>query len=189
MGKPLDPSQLEQQLLLRIHQGDGGARKEFVAMVYSDMRRLAHVFVSQPSAAHTLHTTALVHEAFLRLNPERDIRINDREHFMAVLSRCMRSVIVDHVRHNHREKRMPSGQRVPLQDLASCFEARTGDLIALDEALKRLECVDPDCARIVEMRFFGDLTVREIANTLGVSTRTVERDWQAARAFLQRELA
>lgn len=162
------------------------------ALVYDELRRLAANALSRERHDHTLQPTALVHEAYLRLADEPSARWENRSHFLAVASRAMRRVLVDHARGRNAAKRGSGAARVSLEDFEQVVVAVPGetvDLVALDEALARLGELDPRQARIVELRFFGGLSVEDTATIVGASPRTVKRDWQLARAWLKREMA
>jgi RNA polymerase sigma factor (TIGR02999 family) len=176
-------------LLRAAEAGDPAARDRLFALVYDELRRLARHQLRNAPARSTLNTTGLVHEAYLRLSAEATWSARQRSHFFAMAARAMRNILVDQARRRSRQKR--GGHQVPLV----LEEAEVGtpqpseQLLALDEALSRLETDNPDLARIVEWRFFGGFSVEEIAATLEVSDRTVKRQWRAARAFLHRQLA
>jgi len=162
-------------------------------LAYRELRRIARAHRKHRSAGDTLCTTALVHEAWLKLVRNRDTPFADRRHFLAVASRAMRQVIVDYARRRVAEKRGGGVSRLPLDELAGTArdpdpERQAVALLALDAALDRLDRVDPRVARVVELRFFAELPVEEVARTLEVSTATVKRDTRLARAFLGREL-
>jgi len=172
------------------HEGLGGSREAIdglLSTAYEELRRIAEIHMRREYAGHTLQATALVHEAFLRL-ADQDARWNDRAHFCAVASQAIRRILVDHARSKGRAKRGGDRNRVTLHD----HDAVTGlpgvDILDLEEALEGLAALHARQARIVELRFFGGLTMPEIAEALGVSVRTVEGDWRMARAWLRREL-
>lgn len=173
------------QLLARASAGDRDARDLLVPRVYDELRAIAGRVLDRHATVATLPPTALVHEAWLKLvdRPEA-LALADRRHFLAIAARLMRDVLVDHLRARGAAKRGGGLERVTLDDVASVFEQRSLDLLALDEALGRLAAEDPQLARIVELRFFGGLTIAETAQELGVSTPTVERGWRLARAWL-----
>ncbi len=157
--------------------------------VYGELRRIARRQLAAGAAQATLDTTALVHEAYLKLSQGASLSLRDRFHFFATTARAMRLVLIDHARSRLRAKRGGGAAVHALEEGDVAAAERPEELVALDEALVRLEATDPDLARIVEWRFFGGLSVEEIAETLGVSDRTVKRHWRAARAILFQELA
>lgn len=168
----------------------GGARPsrdELMVHVYDELRRLAAAYLRRERADHTLQPTALVHEAYMRLAAQDGVDWRNREHFIGVAAEMMRRVLVDHARGHRRGKRW-GGLRLPLAEADGFAEGEAGDLVALDEALRRLARRHPQKSRIVELRFFGGLSIEETAGILGVSDSTVERDWKFARAWLAREL-
>jgi RNA polymerase sigma factor (TIGR02999 family) len=162
-----------------------------VPLVYDELRRIAHRQLASERSGHTLSTTALVHEAYLRLVDQKRVQWSDRAHFFAIATRAMRRILVDYAR-RHRALRRGRGQRpVSLEDSAVGSVAaadRAEELIALDEALDRLATLDERLCRVVECRFFGGLTEVETATVLGVTARTVARDWVKARGWLYQEL-
>ncbi len=180
-------------LLGRAAQGDGNAAGELFPIIYDELRRLAASFLAQERAGHTLQTTALVHEAYLKLvgGNAADFRFNGRAHFLAVAAQAMRRILITHARDRARQKRGGGVARVSLSDAERQTPAPEPDvdLVALDEALTRLAGVDARKSRLVEMRFFGGMSVEEIAEALGVGTATVKRDWAMARAWLFREIS
>ena len=163
-------------------------------LVYDELRRVAHRHLEREAEGHTLSTTALVHEVYLRLKDHGTGAFNDRVHFFAMAARAMRRILVDHARRHHAAKRGAGARRVPLENL----ERLTGDglaideradlLVALDEALLRLTVLDARQAQVVELRFFGGLTEDETAKTLGIGLRTAKRDWAKARSWLYQSL-
>ena len=160
------------------------------ALVYDELRKLAASALRHERSDHTLQPTALVHEAYLRLADEPTARWENRSHFMAVAARAMRRILVDHARKHKAVKRGSGAVRLSLDDLerAATSPSDAVDLVALDDALGRLANLDPRQARIVELRFFGGLSVEETAAVVDASARTVKRDWQLARAWLKREM-
>lgn len=160
-----------------------------IALVYDELRALAGSFFQHERADHTLQSTALVHEAYLRLLDQDPARWRDKTHFVAVAAGVMRHVLVDHARRHRADKRYGRRTRLVLADEHGAAPAETIDLLALDEALIRLAEMDEQQARIVELRFFGGLTVAQISETLQLSSRSVDSDWALARAWLSRELA
>lgn len=176
------------QLLVAWCNGDDAALEQLLPLVYEELRRLAHSHMRGERPGHTLQTTALVNEAYLRLAGYRGVRMRERTRFFALAARLMRRVLVDHARASGRQKRGGRAPRVALDEAAVLAPARPRDLIALDEALSRLAEIDPRKGRVVEMRFFCGLKNDEIAEALEVSVKTVKRDWQMAEAWLRREL-
>ncbi|MEQ1894955.1 MAG: ECF-type sigma factor [Planctomycetota bacterium] len=175
-------------LLHRVAEGDSNAANELLALVYEELHRLAGSFLAGERRDHTLQPTALVHEAWLRMNGGAPQAWQNRAQFVAVAARAMRRVLLDHARRRAAQKRSGSGERVPLDDTIEVFERGGVDLLALNEALGRLELLDPELVRLVELRYFAGASNEEAALALGVSTRTVERGWSTARAWLRAEL-
>jgi RNA polymerase sigma factor, sigma-70 family/RNA polymerase sigma factor, TIGR02999 family len=176
-------------LLRRLKEGDQAAESQFAGQVYDELRRLAANYMRRERNDHTLQPTALVHEAFLKLFECRDIDWQGRAHFFAVASQMMRRILVDHARRAHAGKRGGDWNQEPLDAAFLYAETRPVELIALDEALQRLSEIDSRQCRIVELRFFGGLSVEEAAEVLGVSERTIKREWSVARAWLYGELS
>ena len=175
------------QLLEAWRNGEGAALDRLLPLVYGELKRLARSRLAGEHAGHTLQTTALVHEAFLRLAGS-NVSWQDRVHFFAVAARAMRRVLVDHGRARRRDKRGAGALRVELADDAAQSEPRTPDLLDLDRALERLATYDPRKAQVVEMHFFGGMTYDEIAAVLQISVVTVHRDLSFARAWMFRAL-
>ena len=174
--------------LLAWSQGDEGALHKLIPVVYQELRRKAHHCMSREREGHTLQTTALVHEAYERLVDAPRVQWQNRTHFYAVCARLMRRILVNHARSRQFQKRGGGARQVPL-DEALAVSANAGeDLVAVDKALTALAAEDPRKARMVELRFFGGLTVEETAHVLAVSPETVARDWRLAKALLLREL-
>ncbi|MEM0962731.1 MAG: ECF-type sigma factor [Bacteroidota bacterium] len=176
--------------LLDAHSdGDAEALDQLLPLVYDELRRIAHRHLGRGRSSDTIHTTALVHEAYLKLANGSN-GASDRTHFFAVASTAMRHVLVDYARRRSAQKRGGGAYATTLDEgHALAVDARVDDVLALDEALTRLALLDQRLARVVEMRFFGGMDVDEVARALGVSDRTVKRDWRKARAVLQAELA
>ena len=169
--------------------GDPSAVNELVPLVYDRMRALAARHLEHESPGHTLQPTALVNEAYLKLVDQSRVKWQDRTHFLAVASNVMRRILVDHARSKKRRKRAGGRQRIELDEACRVSPRRDIDLLELDDALGKLASRDARQASIVELRFFGGLTMDEIAEQLGVSKRTVEAEWTMIRAWLRRELA
>jgi RNA polymerase sigma factor (TIGR02999 family) len=176
------------QLLLAWSQGDQAALDQLIQLVHAELHRLAHRCMDRERAGHTLQTTALVNEAYLRLIDSSQVRWQNRAHFFAVAAQLMRRILVDFARSRHNLKRGGAAQRVSLDEALMVPQEPDPDLIALDEALNALAALDPRQARAVELRFFGGLSVEETAEVLQVSPETVHRDWRVAKAWLLREL-
>ena len=174
-------------LLARVRKGDQQANAQLAPLIYDELRRLAAHYMRSERPDHTLQATALVHEAYIRLVGQ-DVDWQNRAHFFAVAAQIMRRVLVDYARAAKAGKRSGKLHRIPLETALVYAEEQSGELVALDEALDRLQKWDPRQSRIVELRFFGGLSVEETAEVLGISTRTVKRDWSMARAWLYGEL-
>ena len=174
------------QLLIAWSQGDARALEQLAPLVYAELRKLAHRYMNRERAGHTLQTTALVHEAFLRLicNPQESWQ--NRAHFYAIAAQMMRRILVDYARANSRAKRGGETTRIALEEIDSlgAEPPLELDVIALDEALEKLAEIDPRRSRVVELRFFGGLSVDETARLLQVAPDTVVRDWRVAKAWL-----
>jgi len=167
--------------------GDQSALDRLTPVVYEELRHLAHHYMQRERPGHTLQTTALVNEAYIRLVDYRRMKWQDRAHFFAVAAQVMRRILVDDAR-SHNIKRGGGVQHVALDDVAVVSSDRTGDLVALDDAMNALARLDPRKMQIIEMRFFGGLSVEETAEVLKVSPATVRRDWSIAKFWLYREL-
>ena len=176
-------------LLRRWEEGDQEALEELMPLVYGELRRLAAHYLRIERSGHTLQPTALVHEAYLRLVDQRHVVWQNRAHFFGIAAQMMRRVLVDHARRRGAGKRNAATYRIGLEGPDSGAEAdRELEILALHDALTGLERLDTRQARIVELRFFGGLSVEETAEVAGVSTATVKREWRTARAWLRREL-
>ena len=176
------------RLLVAWGEGDQSALEELAPLVHSELHRLAHEYMSRERPGHTLQTSALVNEAYVRLIEWKNARWQNRAHFFAVSAQMMRRILVDFARDRRYLKRGGGALRVSLAEAASLTEQRGADLIALDEALTALAEVDLRKGQVVEMRFFGGLSVKEVAEVLKVSEETVMRDWRLAKVWLLREL-
>jgi RNA polymerase sigma factor (TIGR02999 family) len=175
-------------LLAAWRAGDAEAFDRLFPLVYDELRRMAHRQLGAERADHTLETTALVHEAYLKLVDQTRAQLTDRAHFFAVAARAMRRILVDYARRHRALKRGAAAAPVSLSDAALVAEERADTLVALDEALTRLAEVDARLSHVVECRFFGGLTEEETAEALAVTARTVRRDWVKAKGWLHREL-
>ncbi len=177
------------QLLLDWSHGDKAALDKLMPLVYDELRRLAHHYMGRERPGHTLQTTALVNEAYLRLVDQRSVQWQNRAHFFGIASQMMRRILVDHARSLHYKKRGGDLRQVSLDEALFVSEQRAADVLALDDALTALAQFDQRKSQIVEMRFFGGLSIEETAEVLGVSPGTVMRDWTLAKAWLHREIS
>jgi RNA polymerase sigma-70 factor (ECF subfamily) len=175
------------QLLKAMANGDSKAAEDLLPLVYAELHRLAISYMRGERADHTLQATALINEAYLRLAQE-DIDWNSREHFIGVAANAMRRVLVDYARAHNAEQRGGAMKRVELQDDLAISAEKLDEVAVLDEALKRLEDLNPRQAKVVELRYFGGLSIEQIASLLAISPRSVKRDWSLARIWLFREL-
>jgi RNA polymerase sigma factor (TIGR02999 family) len=169
-------------------RGDEAAAARLLPLVYDELRALAAKALKRERHDHTLQPTALVHEAFLRLIDQKDAEYNSRTHFFAVSAQMIRRILVDHARQHHAAKRGGDWMKVTFEHASPAASDEVVDLLGLDEALTRLASLDERQSKVVEMRFFGGLSVEETATMLNVSPRTVEQDWRMAKAWLKREL-
>jgi len=176
------------EMLDRITAGDGSAMEQLLPAVYDELHALAERHLRKERPDHTLQATALVNEAYLRLVRQSDARWLDRVHFLCAAGQAIRRILVDHARTRNCHKRAGRKVRIPLENLVITLNPDAEYLIALDEALQRLSAESPRKAQVVELRFFSGLTADESAAVLGITTRSVERDWRYARAWLYREL-
>ena len=188
-GEHLDPSSRDAKRLADNNQGKALASDEWTALLYSELRRLASYYMQQERGNHTLQATALVHEAYLRLIDQHGVQWKNRNQFLGVAATVMRRVLLDYSRGYQAAKRGGNVERVFLQEAAIASKSRPADIVALDEALTKLSEVDPQQAHLVELRFFGGLSIEEAAGVLAVSPATVKRNWNVAKAWLARELA
>jgi RNA polymerase sigma factor (TIGR02999 family) len=175
-------------LLVRWRHGDKEALQALLPMVYDELRRIAHHHLQAERGGHTLQSTALVHEAFLRLVEQEPLRLDNRAHFLAVASHLMRQILVDYARKHRAAKRGANSLTLALNEAVASFNKRELRLVALDDALNVLATLDERQSHIVELRFFGGLSIDETSQVLGVSPATVAREWTAARAWLYREM-
>jgi RNA polymerase sigma factor (TIGR02999 family) len=177
------------ELLITWGNGDRAALDRLIPLVYDELRKQAANYLRRERPGHTLQTTALIHEAYLRLVDQRNVHWQNRAHFFGIAAQLMRRILVDHARSRGRSKRGGSQIRVSLDEKLAFTRGRDLDLVALDEALTRLAGLDPQQSRIVELRFFSGLSVEETAAVLGISPATVKRDWSVAKAWLHREIS
>ena len=167
--------------------GDEESLRVLVPLVYNELRRLAHHYLQNERPDHTLQGTALVHEAYIRLLREGTTRFENRAHFFAISAQLMRQILVDHAR-NRRAAKRNGGYKLTLDDVFDLGKSKSVDLVALDDALNGLAKLDPQQSRIVELRFFGGLSIDETSRVLGVSPATVKRDWATAKVWLLHEI-
>lgn len=187
---PTDPPHRPEitELLSRFGAGDATATDDLFPLVYQELRSMAARFLQDESRAHTMQATALVHEAYLRMLGPENHAWEGRAHFFGAAAKAIRRILIDHARTRARLKRGGTFKRAPLTEALAVTAEPEVDLVGLDEVLQRLARIDPQKARVVELRFFGGLSVEQTAEVLGVSPSTVARDWQFARVWLAREL-
>ena len=183
-----DSSEEVTRLLAAWSDGDTSALEKLLPLVQNELHQLAHRYMRRERAGHTLQTTALVNEAYVRLVGQREVRWQSRAHFLAIAAKMMRRILVNHARDRAAEKRGGGARPVPLDDAAVVSDERAAELVALDEALDSLAGLDERKSRIVELRYFGGLSVEETAEVLGIHPNTVTREGGQAKAFLHREL-
>ena len=177
------------KLLAAWSGGDGEALAELMPLVYGELHRMAKRYMNSQPSGHTLQTTALIHEVYLKLSDRKEPRLQDRTHFFAVAARAMRHILVDHARSQQAEKRGGAMlQIVSIEDAAVISDQRSAETVALDEALTNLTALDERKGQVVELRYFGGLSVVETAEVLQISPETVLRDWRFAKTWLLREL-
>jgi RNA polymerase sigma-70 factor, ECF subfamily len=176
------------QILKKAGDGDLSAVNRLMPLVYGELRALAESYLRQERPGHTLGATALVHEAYVRLIGQQAVEWQNRAHFFAIAAQAIRRILVDHARSRETAKRGGDRERVRLDEDVAVQGERDLDLIVLDDSLEKLARLHPRQAQIIELRFFGGLSLKEVAQTLGVSPRTVDGDWHMARAWLRREL-
>ena len=177
------------ELLLRARDGDGAALQDAFGVVFAELRGMASSLLARERVGHTLQTTALVNEAYLKLCKQQTVGVAERGQFLAIAAQAMRRILVDHARTRKRQKRGGNGERVGLDEAVLDYENHVGDLLDLDNALERLAEQDPRMSQVVELRFFAGLDAAETAAALDIGQRTCERDWTMARAWLRRQLA
>jgi len=178
------------QLLIDWSNGDSRAIDKLMPLVYRELRQLARRYLKGEREGHTLQTTALVHEAYLKLIDQKRVRWQSRAHFFAIAAQAMRRILVDHARNRLAAKRGGNEQKISLDEgVIDVSDERASGLVALDEALKRLAERDPQKSQLVELRFFGGLSIEETAEAMGVSTATVIRQWRMAKAWLYKEVS
>jgi len=177
------------QLLIDWSNGDQSAFDKLMPLIDEELRRLAHHYMSRERAGHTLQTTALVNEAFVKLVNRKNLQWQNRAHFFGLAAQVMRTILVDHARSHASAKRGGGARNLELDEALLVSQQRASEVVALDEALNQLALIDARQSRIVELRFFGGLTVEEAAEVLHVSPVTIKREWSTAKAWLYRELA
>jgi RNA polymerase sigma factor (TIGR02999 family) len=185
---PPDSSSQVSKLLVNWRQGDEGAREALIPLVYDELRRLARRHLRRERPDHSLQSAALVHEAYLRLVRQDQPQWQNRAHFFGVAAQLMRHILVDHARNRAAAKRGAGAPRITLNPEIALPQERDVDLVTLDDALNRLGALDAQQSRVVELRFFGGLSIEETSVVLGVSPATVKREWATARAWLRREM-
>ena len=188
MTDPSSPTHEVTRLLAAWGGGDTAALERLMPLVYAELRRLARHYMSRERPGHTLQSTALVNEAYLRLVDQQSMRWENRAHFFGIAARLMRQILVEHARGRRAAKRGGGQYRLSLSKVDRVASGPDVDLLALDEALVRLEAIDSQKSRIVELRYFGGLGIEETAEVIGVSPATVKRDWSMARAWLRCEI-
>ena len=184
---PTGPGTLT-RLLNRMQNGDRAAAEEATTQIYGELHRIASREMRRERPGHTLQTTALVNEAYLRLTAAGSLEIESRGHFMALASRQMRRILVDHARSARAQRRGGGAVQIDLDEARAGVEGRSMDLLMLDESLAELERADPRAAKVVELRYFGGCTDKEVVEALGLSLATVRRDWEFARSWLFRRM-
>lgn len=177
------------QLLIEWREGDETALDRLIPLVYDEMRRLARYYMRRERAEHTLQTSALINEAYIRLVDHKGMRWQNRAHFYAVAAQAMRRILVDHARSHNYAKRGGGARMVELDEAAAVAHEQAAEIVALDEALNELSAFDPRQSKVVELRYFGGMSVEETAEALGVSPATVMREWRAAKAWLLRAIS
>ncbi len=184
-----DSASIDVTEILQDWNGSNDALARLMPFVYDELRRLAASYLRRERSDHTLQPTALVHEAYMRLVDQSRVQWQNRAHFYSIAAQMMRRILIDHARAHASDKRGGHERRLSLDEAAILPQERAADLIALDDALKQLAATDERKSRVVELRFFGGLSVKETAEVLGVHPATVERDWTVAKAWLYRELS
>jgi len=177
------------ELLMRWKGGDQDALDRLTQLVYPELRRMARQYMNRENPAHTLQTSALINEAYLRLVDQQHTQWNDRLHFFAVAAQIMRHILIDHARRRHFAKRGAGAQHVPLDETSVIHQDRAAEFVALDHALRRLADFDARKSQVVELKFFGGLTVEEIAEVMKLSPITIKREWRSAKAWLHLEIS
>jgi RNA polymerase sigma factor (TIGR02999 family) len=187
-GPSITPHEIT-QLLVEWSDGNQAALDKLYPLVYNELRRLAHGYLKRERKGHTLQTTALINEAYLRLVDQKHVQWANRSHFFGISAQIMRRILIDHARRYEYSKRGGGAQRISLDEAAVVAKERGRQLLMLDEALNGLAQIDPRRSRVVELRYFGGLSNEEIAGVLKISENTVTRDWNMARAWLYQEFS
>lgn len=189
-GGPVEESSTKSvsSLLFKWREGDEEALRDLLPLVYNELRRLAHYYIQRQPPDHTLQSTALVHEAYLRLVKQGKGKFQNKAHFFAICAQLMRQILVEYARYQKAAKRNRA-QKITFNDELALVKSRSLDLVALDDALNALAKFDLQQARVVELRFFGGLSIEDTAQVLGISPATVKRDWSTAKAWLHHELS
>lgn len=189
MQDAIHPSPQVTQLLVAWGKGDELARDQLMSVVYEELHRLAHNYMKRESPGHTLQTSALVNEAFVRLVDQKNVKWQNRAHFFCIAAQMMRRILVDYARSRNYAKRGGGAQQISLDEGLTVSHGRSAEVVQVHEALEQLAELDPRKSQIVELRFFGGLNIEETAKVLGVSPGTVMRDWTLAKAWLRREIS
>src|ERR1043166_2288146 len=177
------------QLLMNWSQGDKAALDQLVPLVYPELRRLAKRHMDREGSAHTLQTSALINEAYLKLVNRQNVQLQNRAHFFSVAAQVMRHILVDHARTRNYAKRGGGATKLPLDEAAAFTEQRAAQLIALDDALRDLAALDARKSQIIELRFFGGLSLEETAEVMDISPSTIQREWRSAKAWLHHTMS
>ena len=185
---PALPSEVT-QLLISWSHGDTAALEELVPLVEAELRSLARQYMAREHPGHTLQTSALINEAYIRLIDQQNAPWQNRSHFFGVAAQVMRHILIDHARSYTYAKRGGGARKISLDDVPDMTDRRAGELLALDDALKNLATIDPRKSQIIELRFFGGLTIEETAQAMNISSITVTREWRSAKAWLRREIS
>lgn len=185
---PVLPNEVT-QLLLSWNQGDRDALDRLIPLVEAELRRLARRFMRRERGDHTLQTSALINEAYVKLVDQQNVHWQDRAHFFAVAAQIMRHILIDHARKHQYAKRGGGAEKVPLDEIDELSDQRAAELIAMDDALRDLATADPRKSQIIELRFFGGLSIEETAEVLDISPATVTREWRMARAWLHHAMS
>ena len=187
---PKTSSQQLTQMLIQLSEGDAQMVDDILPLIYDELRRLAGNYLRRERSDHTLQPTALVHEAYIKLIDQTQVKWQNRAHFFGIAANIMRRILVDYARQHKAEKRGGAAEKMPLEEeILIVSEGKSAELLALDEALENLAKLDPQKSKIVELRYFGGLSVEETAEVLGVSEITVKRHWRMAKAWLYGQLS